>query len=378
MRKKFSVLMMVLFASHAIMFTQIIPYLTHVGYNPIQRGYILTAYALVGMIGQVLFGYLSDRHATIKRFIVLSTFMVMASGFLTFQFQSKNFAFHFLMMSITAGSTRIAGNLLETWILEVDHVRDDFSFIRSFGSLGWGLASLLSGKVAIQLGYQYLGYISVLLSLLALWLASYVEDASKTSAQNLVLSDLGILFKNKNYVLLVVAYFMIYVIYNSDVVTVTEYIFYLGGNAQDVGMKMFIQALSEIPILFLGAKLLKRFDAVKLLKLSLVILLLRFALTGMATSVNQVIVLSLLQAVTFPIILITQRQLIYQEVPEGLKSSGQMMAFSLSTSLSAIVSPLLSSYLLTLFPMEQVLFILAGIVILPFMLMSFYKGDSAS
>ncbi|HEY4537496.1 MAG TPA: MFS transporter [Erysipelothrix sp.] len=374
MKKKFSLLMMVLFASHAIMFTQIIPYLTHVGYNPIQRGYILTAYALFGMIGQVLFGYLSDRHATIKRFIIIATVMVMISGFLTFQFQALNFSFHFLLMSITAGSTRIVGNLLETWILEVDTVRDDFSFIRSFGSLGWGLASLLSGVVAIRLGYQYLGYISILLSLLALWIAVGVEDASKTSAQNLVISDLAVLFKNKNYVLLVVAYFLIYVIYNSDVVTVTEYIFYLGGDAQDVGTKMFLQALSEIPVLFLGSRLLKRFNAVKLLKASLVILLLRFALTGMATSVNQVILLSLLQAVTFPIILITQRQLIYEEVPEGLKSSGQMMAFSLSTSLSAIVSPLLSSYLLTLFPMEQVLFILAAIVVIPFLLLGFYKG----
>lgn len=376
MKKKFSLLMMVLFASHAIMFTQIIPYLTHVGYNPIQRGYILTAYALFGMVGQVLFGYLSDRHATIKRFIIIATVMVMISGFLTFQFQALNFSFHFLLMSITAGSTRIVGNLLETWILEVDSVRDDFSFIRSFGSLGWGLASLLSGVVAIRLGYQYLGYISILLSLLALWIAVGVEDASKTSAQNLVISDLAVLFKNKNYVLLVVAYFLIYVIYNSDVVTVTEYIFYLGGDAQDVGTKMFLQALSEIPILFLGSRLLKRFDAVKLLKASLVILLLRFALTGMATSVNQVILLSLLQAVTFPIILITQRQLIYEEVPDGLKSSGQMLAFSLSTSLSAIVSPLLSSYLLTLFPMEQVLFILAAIVVIPFLLLGFYKGKS--
>lgn len=377
MKKKFSLLIMVLFASHAIMFTQIIPYLTNIGYDPIQRGYILTSYALVGMVGQIVFGYLSDRHATLKKFLFLSTLIVMVSGLLTFQFQSQNFAFHFLMMSITAGATKVSGNLIETWILEVDEVRDDFSFIRSFASLGWAVASLLSGRIAIKYGYEYLGYTSFILGVLAIFIASRVDDAVKTGGQNIVISDLRILFKNRNYVVLILVYFLTYIIYNSDSVIVTEYIFHLGGDAVDVGVKSFTQSISEIPLLFLGAKFLAKFDPIKLLRFSLVLLLIRFVLTGLVSTVPHVILLSLLQALTYPIILITQRQLIFKEVPLSLRSSGQMMAFSLSTGLSAIVAPIMSSYLLTLLPMEQVLFVLAAILVFPFIILSFYQRDVA-
>lgn len=372
MKRKFSLLMFVMFFSHALLFTQIIPYLTTVGYTAVERGYIIAAYAGFSMLGQIMFGYLSDRFGTIKKFVMFLTVVILFSGLLTYSFQSINYLYHFIMMSVVAGSTRVAANLFETWILELDSMHDDFSFLRSFGSLGWALASLVSGFMAVRLGYQSLGIGAAMLSIIVLFVAVSTEDVSKLSVDKLKVRDLRILFKNKQYVLLIVVFFFAYLIYTADGITITDYIFYLNGTSEDVGVKWFVQAISEIPVLFLGSYILSKFNIKNLFKISLVILMIRFILTGMSTSVWQVIAIASLQTLTFPIMLIAQKHLIFKEVPSELMSSGQMVAGSMSMGLAAIVAPLFSAFLLTFMDISIALYVLGLLLLIPIALMFFY------
>ncbi|MFR5079963.1 MAG: hypothetical protein ACLTDX_18925 [[Clostridium] innocuum] len=46
--------------------TQMIPFLSKLGYTVVQRGYILAANAVVAIAGQILFGYLCDRFQRVK------------------------------------------------------------------------------------------------------------------------------------------------------------------------------------------------------------------------------------------------------------------------------------------------------------------------
>lgn len=372
MKRKFSILMFVMFFSHALLFTQMIPYLTVVGYSAVERGYIIAAYATFSMVGQALFGYLSDRFGTIKKFVIALTTLILVSGLLAYSFQEINYLYHFIMISVVAGSTRIAANLFETWILELDSMHDDFSYLRSFGSLGWALASLISGFMAVRFGYQSLGFLAAALSIIVVFVAITTEDVKKHSVERLRIRDLKRLFRNKRYVLLVFVFFFAYLIYNADGITITDYIFHLNGSSEDVGVKWFVQAITEIPLLFLGSYILNKFNIKNLFRISLVVLMLRFILTGLSTSVWQVIAIASLQTVTFPIMLIAQKHLIFKEVPQELMSSGQMVAGSLSMGLSAIAAPLLSSFLLTYMNINYTLYALGLILLLPIALMGFY------
>lgn len=373
MKKKFSILMFVMFFSHALLFTQIIPYLTHIGYDATQRGYIMAAYATFSMFVQILFGYLSDRFGTIKKFVIFLTAVISVAGFLTYSFQEINFVYHFIMMSMVAGTTRVAANLFETWILELDSMHDDFSFLRSFGSLGWAVASLISGFMALRLGYQSLGILAAILSVVVIFVAITTEDVSKRSVAKLRVRDLRKLFKNKNYTLLIIVFFFAYLIYTADGITITDYIFHLKGTSEDVGVKWFIQAISEIPVLFLGAYILNKFNIKNLFRISLFVLMARFILTGMSTSVWQVIAIASLQALTFPIMLIAQKHLVFREVPRELMSSGQMVANSLSMGLAAILAPLLSAFLLNFMDITYVLYVLGLLLFVPIGLLALYE-----
>ncbi|CAM3665174.1 MFS transporter [Erysipelothrix urinaevulpis] len=373
MKRRFGLMMFVMFFSHALLFTQIVPFLISVGYTSAQRGYLVAAYAAFSMLGQVVFGYLSDKHGSIKRFVVLLTYLTAIAGILNFNYDHVNFMYHFFVLSVTVGSTRIVANLFETWVLEVDELHHDFSYLRSFGSLGWAIASLLSGYLVLKYGYNILGYSSAILGLLLVWLASKATDASKEERESLKMSDLKLLLKNKNYILLIVVYFFVYLIYNTDPLIVTEYMFELGGDAQAVGLRVFVQAMSEIPILYVGARLFRKRSPQKLLRIALLILCVRFILIGLSSHTWMIIALSLLQAITFPIILITQKYLVFAQVPEHLRSSGQMVAVSLSIGLSSVLAPLVSNALITMFSLSTTIIIFGLSLLIPFGLMKLYK-----
>ena len=143
--KRFSISIFVIFSSYSLVITQAVPFLTDLGYSPSQRGLVLSFVGIISIVGQILMGFLSDRFGTIKKFFIYLTILMALLVGLSFLVETKNFMYHFLILGMAMGLTKILVNLYETWIMEVDSMRDDFGFIRGFGSIGWALASLASG-----------------------------------------------------------------------------------------------------------------------------------------------------------------------------------------------------------------------------------------
>lgn len=370
---KFSVVMFVVFWSHSLLYTQFVPYLTHVGYSASERGFLLAYFAVVGMLGQILTGYLSDRYGTVKKFFIFFTLILAASGYLFYHFEAKNFWVHLVLLGFTGGLIRVLGSFFETWVLEVDGLFDKFGLIRALGSLGWALGSLLTGYLIVNYSYDIVGIVAAIFSVILVFLSLFLEDATKVESQNLKLSDIGELFSNRNYVILIVVYFITYLVYNADSITVTELILELGGDAQSIGMKWFIQALIELPILFLGGKLLLKYKGRNLMLFASIVMLIRFMLYGFVTEVYHVYLITLLQCITFPLILITQKDLVYREVPPRLRSSGQMVAVSMTIGLSAIVTPILSGYLMEVMSVKSTIMVFGATMIIPIILMKRYQ-----
>ncbi|AMS11491.1 MFS transporter [Erysipelothrix rhusiopathiae] len=373
----FSAVMFLMYASHGLLFPQVVPFLTHLGYSASQRGLILSFLAIIAMVGQILSGYLCDRYGTIKRFFIYGTFILAATGMLSYCVNIHNFYYHFFLVGTMAGTVRILSNLFETWVLEVDGIYHQFSFIRSFGSLGWALASLVSGFFIHRYGYPSLGYLTGIMSFVVIFYSFKLEDATKQKNDNVAtalrLKDLKVLLTNKRYMYLVVVFTLTYFVMNVDSITITDYIFHLGGNAQDVGVKWFVEALSEIPLMLVGGTLLKKYGGKNLMVFSSIVMIIRMVTYGMATSVFQIIVLSTLQAITFPLILVAQKDLIFRESPSHLRSTAQMFSISMSIGFSAIITPLVSGILVERMPIQIVIFIFGVIMIIPTIMISIFK-----
>lgn len=376
MRKRifgFGTLMFLAFVAHASVNTQAIPFLTEIGYTSTERGYIMAAYALIAMVGQFYAGYLADKYQTVKKWVIYSTIAIIGFSIVTFIYNDKNFLLHLFMMANALGFIRIVGNLLETWILEVDGLYPYFGSIRSFGSLGWALSSLSSGYLIAYGGYELMMWVSIAVSVAVIVLTFALEDASKVSDDTLNFKDVGALFKNKNYVLLVVVFTLIYIVQNADNITVTDYILSLGGNETDIGVKWFVQALSELPLMIFGSYFLFKLRGKKMMMIGGFALGLRYVLYGSTTSIDHVVIFSALQMVSFPFLLISQKELILNESPEHLRSSGQMVAVAFTSGFSSIISPILAGYLGEYFALNLVLIGMGLFMSVPILLMSSYK-----
>lgn len=376
MRKRifgFGTLMFLAFVAHASVNTQAIPFLTEMGYTSTERGYIMAAYALIAMVGQFYAGYLADKYQTVKKWVIYCTIAIIGFSIVTFIYNDKNFLLHLFMMANALGFIRIVGNLLETWILEVDGLYPYFGSIRSFGSLGWALSSLSSGYLIAYGGYELMMWVSIAVSVAVIVLTFALEDASKVSDDTLNFKDVGALFKNKNYVLLVVVFTLIYIVQNADNITVTDYILSLGGNETDIGVKWFVQALSELPLMIFGSYFLFKLRGKKMMMIGGFALGLRYVLYGSTTSIDHVVIFSALQMVSFPFLLISQKELILNESPEHLRSSGQMVAVAFTSGFSSVISPIMAGYLGEYFALNLVLIGMGLFMSVPILLMSFYK-----
>lgn len=373
---KFSVVMFLVYASHAIMFTQMIPYLTQLGYTGTQRGYILSYFAVVSIVGQILVGYLSDRFGSIKRFFIYTTFILFMTGLMAFSFDGANYWFHFFVVGTMAGFTRIASNLYDTWVLETDGLYHEFGRIRSLGSLGWALTSLVGGYLATSMGFHSIGILSGVLSLCVIFLSFRLEEAKTESPDPIKFKDMAALFQNKNYVLLLVVYFVAYFVYNADGITVIDLIFDLGGNASNVGTKWFVQAISEIPMMIIMGRLLIKYRGKKLMIFASVITAMRFFLYAMAPSVTSILIMTALQMLSYPFLLISQKDLVYREVPEHLRSTGQMVAISITIGLSAVFTPIFAATIVEMTTIRTALTVFGLLMVIPATLMLFYKPDN--
>ena len=61
--------------------TQMIPFLSKLGYSVMERGYILAGTAVIAIVGQFLFGFLCDRFRRIKIFFFIAYLLLTASSF---------------------------------------------------------------------------------------------------------------------------------------------------------------------------------------------------------------------------------------------------------------------------------------------------------
>ena len=292
------------FATYTMMTTQIVPFLTQLGYSPTQRGLVLSLVSITAIFGQMILGYMSDKMKTMKRLFIYISIMMAISGFLSYCFEVSHFAYYLFILGIGAGISRTALNFIEAWVMEVDGMQEDFGTIRAYGSLGWASFSLVAGFVITQFGYPSLALLIGIFTLVVVVIASQSPDAQKASTTHVDLKEVATLFKNTRFVLLIVIYLLAYIAYNADSITLTDYMIYLGADESLIGTKWFIQAISEIPTMMIAYRLIRRKGGPWVMAVGTFVLMIRLAGSAFVANNTIIIMISVLQMFCYPFILI--------------------------------------------------------------------------
>lgn len=365
---------MVAYIGYTIPFTQIIPFLTASGYTASERGLILAGMSLVGIFGQFIFGFLCDKYRTVKKFYYGALIAFVVFSWTTYATTGNMLYYHLVTVAFTGGLFQIVVGLLDAWTLESDpYLVLHYGKIRAFGALGWAIGSPMTALIVNRFGYDRLGLANLVITLITFAVSWTLKDAVKvTHKSGIHWDDVKLLVRRKEYLVLVAILLMINIVASADMYTVIDKILLLGGTNGDVSLKWSFQAIVELPLFFLGARLLVKFGGKKLLLFATAMYFIRFFGYAWASTPALLIAFSGFQMVTFPLINVSSKVLIAGESPDHLRSTGLLFATSMSFSLASLIAPITFGFLVQTFGTNATLIGIALSTTIPFALGLWY------
>lgn len=356
----------------ALGYTQYVPYLSSVGYNPMERGLLVSSYAVTTIIFQLVFGILSDKYKTVKKLCIISVIAFSIFTYLFFSCETKIFILHMILIAMSAGLANLNFGYFDNWLFTFgEEARSKFSFIRAFGSIGWAVASIFIAKLIDVFSYKGLGLIIILLSIILLGLMFFIGEGKRSKVkknEKITFTDIKDLFNNKKYVLLIIILFLIYCANNSNNTTIVDKMLALGTSNREIGYKCTLQGLVEIPIYIYGSFFLNKFGPYKLLCASALATMVQFILFGISDSVWMIVIVSGFQIITGPMMMLASRMLLFEFSSEKLKSTGLLLALSIYSGLSALLMPSIGGAITKYFNVNVTIFIVSVIAGVGFIL----------
>ena len=365
------------FVGYALVYTQIIPYMESLGMNAQSRGLVLTSSAIIAIVVQLFTGYLSDRYQMIKGITIIVHLMFGFFSFLGYtRWINQSTSLYFVLIMLAVSLFRVVSNLIESWIYEInEETQKHFGILRLFGSLGWAIGAYLVSILVNQGGYHVIGKVVGLLMILDVTLMVLMPAPPKSlTALSINTKDIQKLFKNKQYVLMLIIFFWLFMINNLSGLTVIDRLLELKATSSDISQFWSLQAISEMVLMVGGGFFIAKFGGKKILIFVSCIIALRFVLYGLADSSQQIIIISLLQGIIFPFLLLVQKRMVARHTPIELRSSGHMVMTAVTSNIPIIITPVLSGFLIQNFAISQIL-VFAGLSCIIPLFLSFMAID---
>lgn len=195
--------------------------------------------------------------------------------------------------------------------------------IRLGGALGWGLMALFVGPIVENHGLVWIFWIFIIGTLLNLLVAQKLSFAQPPEHPPFW-RGIGSLLSNPRWML----FLGISLVAGVGIASVNTYQFVymaeIGASETLMGLSLFISTFfSEVPAMFFGDRLLKRFKARKLLVLGTAAVAARLLLYATFNVPTAILALQLLHGLTFPLIWIAGVSYAHENAPPGLSATAQ-------------------------------------------------------
>jgi PPP family 3-phenylpropionic acid transporter len=200
--------------------------------------------------------------------------------------------------------------------------REMYGRIRLGGTIGWGAMAFISGLVIDRNGIVWAYWIYAVGMILTL-LVSQGLVFNKVEKQVSFWSGIGALLANRRWVLFLGMVFICGVGMASINTYQFVYLAEIGASKSLMGLSLAISTLSELPVMFFGDRLLKRFQARGLLVLGMVVIGVRVLLYAAFNSPIAILFIQLMHGFTFPAIWIAGVSYAHENAPSALKATAQ-------------------------------------------------------
>lgn len=332
---------MLLFCFHAtntIILSYLPLYLQYKNLNETEIGWVLAVGPLASIIAQPFWGYLSDKHKTVKVMIQICIVGLLLSSILFFQMNG-------LLMLILTGAifyffTSPIGALGDSLAQRrADDLHISFGTIRMWGSIGFATSSLIVGEVLTRVGIQYMIWPYLLFGTIALVVSFQLADV-KVDSDPVQIKDVKKIFQNKPFLFFLGLMLFLTITHRASDSYIGLYIIELGGSERLVGLSWFVGVLSEAAVFALAGLWFRKFNPFVFVIIAGALYSTRWFLYSLATEPTFIIYLQVLHGLTFGVFYVAAFSYISRLIPKLLQSTGHLIFFATFFGISGIVGSL--------------------------------------
>jgi len=222
--------------------------------------------------------------------------------------------------------------------------KEMYGRIRLGGTIGYGLAAPIAGGLVQNYSLMVAFWASSIFLIASLFFSQKLVYP-RMEADNPTRGGIRIILSNPRWLLfLILAFFggMSLAVFNNYFFS---YMTEVGAKESMMGLALTVGTISEIPILFYGNKLIKKFKAYGLIMLSMVVTGLRSILFAVAGSTTIVLFIQLLSGLTFAAFWIAGVSFADDNAPPGLHTTAQglfsAMVMGIGTAVGGFIGGLL-------------------------------------
>lgn len=309
------------FAAMACFYPFLTYYFQNKGFSYTQIGIAMAVYSITGVITQPIWGVITDKYLN-KRTSILIT--MVFSSLIVYLFIFVNGFYSILISMILLLMFQSSVNpLSDAYSYEIiDHNKDiQYGKVRLMGSFGYAVAALTIAQAVKYTSINssfVLFSITMLLGAIIVWSINF---KSKSHHSKVDFSAIKSLMKDNRFSIFIISVIIVNISFGINGSYITVLIQKTGGDVSKLGILWFVLAISELPTLFLGNKLLNKFGELNLLMIGLIFYVLRYFLDSLSTSYISVIMIQGMQSITYPLFLISSYQYMNKITPAKMKSS---------------------------------------------------------
>ncbi len=331
------------------------------GYNGTQIGLLTGIPPLITLVASPFWTSLADARRWHKFVMGLGIVVAVLVVFLLPSFTS--FAVVFLMIVLLNTFFSPVPALADSGTMTMlGEERAMYGRIRLGGTIGWGLFAPIAGALVQNYGLKIGFWTFSAIMLINLFISqkfvhgSHEEGAAKPGGIRVFLS-------NRRWISFLFVAFLGGVGSFSAASYLFPYMAELGANKVTMGLALTISTLTEMPIFFLGHRLVRKFGSYGLLTLSLVMFGIRSLLYAAVSAPWMVLVVQAFGGMIFPAMWTAGVSYADENAPAGLKSSAQGLFGAVSFGFGSAVSGFISGLLLKSIG-GRGMFLVLGIIIL--------------
>lgn len=351
------------FISIGCIISQLIPLLNN-SFSSFEKSLVLGLGALASFFMAVLFGKLSDTIKKIKPSIYINMSIYLFSIYFIFSNDSKSFkGVSFILVIATS---RMLMSTIETFILT--QKKETFAKYHCMGAIGLIIGSLSSSYLSDIQKIMFCIFSGIVCILLVLPIEEIKRDSKKIQ-----IKDIFQLLKNHTYLRILFLFFFLMLMGFADQFVVVDKMLSLGASTTLISVKYALQATMEIPLYLFVNRILKRFNYYSILIFCIFMSALKLGLYASVNNSFFIILVSLLQIVTHPLLVILSKKMIEDCTPSELMASSQIIGFAFYFGLSGFLVSIISLVFNSYFSYNVTLYVFVILSIFPFIIWCFMR-----